>query len=91
MSPISTSTVPAARIIGPTWTRDEQGKFIMPEHTLGYQVIAWIENNLLDPKTLGPFLLTNEQRRFVMWWYAVDTTGEFTYRDGILQRLKGWG
>lgn len=29
--------------------------------------------------------------RFVLWWYAVDTTGRFLYRKAVLQRLKGWG
>jgi hypothetical protein len=27
----------------------------------------------------------------VLWWYAVDATGRFVYRKGVIQRLKGWG
>lgn len=27
----------------------------------------------------------------MLWWYAVDDTGRFIYRKGVLQRLKGWG
>ena len=28
---------------------------------------------------------------FVLHWYAVDDTGRFSNRKGVLQRLKGWG
>jgi hypothetical protein len=38
-----------------------------------------------------PWRYTGEQFRFVLWWYAVDESGTFLYRDGVLQRLKGWG
>jgi len=34
---------------------------------------------------------TPEQLRFVAWWYALDDNDRFLYRDGVLQRLKGWG
>jgi hypothetical protein len=39
----------------------------------------------------GSWQFTLEQLRFVLWWYAVDESGEFVYRTGVLQRLKGWG
>jgi phage terminase large subunit-like protein len=29
--------------------------------------------------------------RFILWWYAIDARGRFIYREGVLQRLKGWG
>lgn len=88
--------------IGPTWTEnpdwngvDEHERYILPEHTLGWQILRWIEDNLLsedsteeDPQ---PFVPTFEQKRFILWWYAVDEHGRFVYRDGVLQRLKGWG
>lgn len=90
--------------IGPTWKRnpnwdglDPLGKFILPEFTLGWQIIDWIGENLLGDETTGdgktqlPFKLTPEQARFLLWWYAVDEEGRFSYRDGVLQRLKGWG
>lgn len=80
--------------IGPTWTRGEDGRFILPEHTLGWGVINWLYEYVLTPG--GPhageaFMPTMEQARFIVWWYAVDETGRFVYRDGILRRLKGWG
>jgi len=77
--------------IGPTWKRDENGQFIQPQHTGGWQVLKWITDNLIAPSGDGPFRPTPEQQRFILWWYAVDEYGEFLYREGVLQRLKGWG
>lgn len=37
------------------------------------------------------FVPTDEQMRFVLWWYAVDDKGNYAYREGTLRRLKGWG
>lgn len=95
--------------IGPTWERtatwdgprDPQG-YILPKLTLGWQVIKWAEDNLLadevdeDDQPL-PFKFTDEQIRFILWFYAIevmDDAGEyvrFLYREVVLQRLKGWG
>lgn len=90
-------------IVGPTWDRgphhdgprDPDG-YILPELTMGWQVISWIEENLLADETDDfdkplPFQLTNEQVRFILWFYAVDEAGRFIYREVVLQRLKGWG
>lgn len=81
-------------IIGPTWQRWSDGRFHLPEHTLGYGVLAWIYEYCRLPG--GPdagsnFMPTDEQARFIVWWYAVDERGRFIYRSGILRRLKGWG
>lgn len=77
--------------IGPTWTRGESGGFLLPEFSLGYELAArWIPENLQHPDG-SAFQLTQEQARFVVWWYALDERGRFVYRDGVLQRLKGWG
>lgn len=78
--------------IGPTWKKTEDGKWLLPELTLGWQVAVWIKTSLLSPDGSGrPFSLTREQLRFILWWYAIDESGRFLYRSGILQRLKGWG
>ena len=82
--------------IGPTWRRNDEGAFVLPELTLGWQILTWIKENLLaeDVDVAGrpqAFDLTPEQKRFILWWYAIDTTGAFIYRDGIFQRLKGHG
>lgn len=76
--------------IGPLWRRNDAGKFVLPEHTIGWQGIKWAEDNLLNDKG-DPWRFTAEQKRFLLWWYAVDWRGVFVFRDGILQRLKGWG
>lgn len=90
--------------MGPTWDRrpdwpdecrDKMG-YILPELTLGWQVLDWIRENLLAEETDEndnplPFDLTDEQKRFILWFYAIDETGRFLYREVVLQRLKGHG
>jgi hypothetical protein len=83
----------AAVAIGPTWERDES-KWVLPERTLGWQVLAWTAEYLRQPD--GPdagraWRYTDEQARFVLWWFAVDEVGRFVYRYGMLRRVKGWG
>lgn len=79
-----------ANTIGPTW-RIEDGYWLLPKYTLGYDIISWIAENLLAPDGSGePFELTLEQSRYILWLYAVDEDGEFVYRNSVLQRLKGW-
>lgn len=81
-------------VIGPTWSRDEEGEFILPERTLGWGVINWLYLYVLTPGgpfAGEPFLPTMEQVRTILWWYAVDENGIFVYREGTLRRLKGWG
>lgn len=89
---------------GPTWDLNPEwdgvsitgpnGKYRLPEFTLGHQIWAWVRENLLSPDSNDydpqPFTPTFEQWRFVLWWYAVDERGRFVYRRGVLQRLKGW-
>lgn len=78
--------------MGPTWSKTPEGKWLLPEHTLGWQAVLWITTHLLSPDGSGkPFNLTREQLRFFLWWYAIDEDGRFVYRTGVLQRLKGWG
>lgn len=89
--------------LGPTWDRnpfwqgprDPQG-YILPELTIGWQVLEWISANLLADETDEhnnplPFDLTDEQKRFILWFYAIDEDGRFCYREYVLQRLKGHG
>ena len=76
--------------IGPTWHRGEDGKFVLPARTLGWEILRWIKK-YVGGKGGGPFEPTKEQKRFLLWWYAIDDRGRFIYRDGVLQRIKGWG
>ena len=75
---------------GPTWQTNPDGSWVLPERTLGWEIAGWCAEYLIgvDGK---PWRFTNEQLRFVLWWYAVDESGQFIYRTGVLQRLKGWG
>lgn len=82
--------IPEPVYIGPTWEKTALGTYVCPEYTLGWQAIKWVEANLLDDEGL-PFRLTDEQKRLLLWWYAVDVHGRFVYRKSIVQRLKGWG
>lgn len=77
--------------IGPTWATDKSGHFILPERSLGWESLAWTGQHL-QLKRGVPWKFTAEQARWWLWWYAVDDQGRFVYdREGVLQRLKGWG
>ena len=80
--------------IGPTWERGADGRFVLPERSLGWQIIDWCEAYLFQPDGPDagkPWRFTNEQARFLVWWYGIDDRGRFAYRRGMLRRLKGWG
>ncbi|KPC89296.1 terminase [Streptomyces sp. NRRL WC-3753] len=81
--------------LGPTWQKDAFGRWKLPEFTLGWQIAGWCAEYLdgegsTDEQRV-PWKFTAEQLRFLLWWYAIDKDGEFIYRTGVLQRLKGWG
>lgn len=38
-----------------------------------------------------PFILTDEQARFVLAWYSLDARGHFIYDRAIIEMAKGWG
>ena len=82
-------------LLGPTWERGADGRYNIPPLTLGWEIAGWASEYLLDPNSSmhdpKPWRFTNEQLRFILWWYAVDAQGRFAYRYGVLQRLKGWG
>ncbi|MGV9312599.1 hypothetical protein ACWDR0_10430 [Streptomyces sp. NPDC003691] len=76
--------------LGPTWKRGPDGSWLLPKYTLGWQIAGWCAE-YLNAEDGGPWRFTPEQLRFILHWYAVDESGRFTYRKGVLQRLKGWG
>jgi len=62
--------------------------------TLGWQALAWTAAYLLQPD--GPdagkaWKYTPEQVRMLLRWYEIDEAGRFSYRRGVIRRLKGWG
>lgn len=78
--------------IGPSWKRNPDGSWFLPERSLGWEILGWCARYLrsFDDES-KPLKLTPEQARLILWWYAVDERGKFVYRTGTLQRLKGWG
>lgn len=90
-------TAPAARpqlkwapvYIGPTWQLDGD-RWLLPERTLGWEMLAWC-GRWLQHGAGRPWVFTDEQARFLLHWYALEADGTFTWVDGVLQRLKGWG
>lgn len=65
-----------------------------PTRSLGYAGVIWGRKHILQPdgdQKGGPFTLTPEQLRFVLWWYAINADGQFIYPSGMLMRMKGAG
>jgi phage terminase large subunit-like protein len=57
-------------------------------------VLDWSAEYLRQPD--GPaagslWQFTREQARIILRWYAIDATGRFVYRRGVLRRMKGHG
>ena len=78
--------------IGPTWQVDDDGSYLLPRYTLGWQILEWCADWLTSPDGSGePFIFTPEQARFILWYYAVDESGNWLRQNGVLQRIKGWG
>lgn len=76
--------------IGPTWKRGVDG-WLLPEITLGWDFLAWSGYWLRDSKRSAAWKWTNEQARFWLWYYALNSDGSPLHDNAVLQRLKGWG
>lgn len=74
--------------IGPTWRWDNG--WDLPRLSLGWRVLGWCGKWLRDKKG-NPWQFTPEQTRFILWYFALDESGDFLYHSAVLQRLKGWG
>lgn len=74
--------------IGPSWQYDDG--WLLPDASLGWGFLSWTTRHLTGKGT-RPWWWTPEQTRFLLWYYAVDSDGDFLCRSGRLQRLKGWG
>jgi hypothetical protein len=72
-----------------------------PKDTLGYQILRWCETYIVHPdgRHAGkPWTFTPEQKRFILWAYALKPDDQVTeedspwlYREVSLRRSKGWG
>jgi len=76
--------------IGPTWQVGEDGRYVLPERTIGWDVLAWCGNHLQHGRD-EPWRFTDEQARFILWWYSVTEHGAYAFHDFVFQRLKGHG
>ena len=76
---------------GPVWEVDDEGMFLLPEHTLGWAVIAFCAEEMLGADGELGWQFTLEQARFILWFYAIDDRGRWIYRDAVMQKVKGWG
>jgi hypothetical protein len=62
--------------------------------TLGWAVLEWTAEWLQQPDGTHagePWTYTDEQARFILRWYEIDSDGRFVVRRGVLRRMKGWG
>ena len=74
--------------IGPIWVKDTFGNWLLPEYTLGWDVIAWAESNLSAIRGSGPLQLTPEQMRVILWYYAIDRTASSFTSTGSGRRSR---
>lgn len=77
--------------LGPIWQADENDNYLFPEHTLGWEAIAWAETKLSALQGEGYLRLTDEQRRIILWFYAVKPDGTWAYDKTVVQLFKGAG
>lgn len=66
----------------------------VPELTLGWEALAWAAKYLRHPNGLRAgkrWQFTREQARFVLWFYAVDETGQWLFHRGVRRLAKGSG
>lgn len=80
-------------IVGPTWER-ARGEWKLPKRTLGWDVLEWTAQWLQQPDGPNagePWRFTDEQARFILWFYALDEGGRFLYRNAVFRRMKGTG
>src|SRR5690606_3386400 len=66
----------------------------LPKLTLGWEVVRSAAKYLRQPsgKRAGQrFEFTDNQIKFLLWWYAVDEDGQWLYRYGVRRLSKGSG
>lgn len=66
----------------------------LPERTLGWQCLDWASAFLVQPDGFdrgAVWNYTDDQARFILWYYALDEYGKFIYRRAYRERAKGVG
>ena len=62
--------------------------------TLGWGAIRWAESLLVQPngpRARMPFKFTRDQMRFLLWWYALDSDGQWLFNHAVRRLAKGSG
>lgn len=80
----------APLLVGPTWALGDDGRWLLPERTIGWDALGWCGVWLQHGRGRG-WRFTDEQARFILHWYAVDESGRWVWTDAVFQRLKGHG
>lgn len=76
--------------IGPVWDWTPERGWLLPEHSLGWECLAFA-GLWLNGRGGGPWKYTLEQARIILWFYEVTFQAGFANDQYFLQRLKGWG
>jgi len=66
----------------------------IPDLTLGWGVAQWMETWLVQPngpKSGRKFRLVDSQLRFLLWWYALDDSGQWLFHHAVRRLAKGSG
>lgn len=66
----------------------------LPRFSLAPQVFDWCGRYIRQPDgpdAGGPWQFTQEQRRFLFYFYAIDQSGRWLWSRAVLRRPKGWG
>lgn len=66
----------------------------LPALTLGWGVIEHATRWLIQPngpRAGKPWVPTDSQARFTLWWYAVDEDGRWIFHHGVRRLAKGSG
>lgn len=66
----------------------------LPDLTLGWGVIEHGTQWLVQPNgplAGQPWVPTDSQARFILWWYALDEDGRWIYHHGVRRLSKGSG
>lgn len=62
--------------------------------TLGYGMLAWYQQNLVQPngpRAKQPYIPTLRQARYTLWLYAVDDEGRWLFNRAVRRLAKGSG
>lgn len=65
-----------------------------PTRSLGYQILRWAERYIVQPdgENAGqPWVFTVEQKRFILWLYAIDDRGKWLYQHRLPSPVQGLG